>query len=239
MIRKFRCRKEVFDSLRKEYDRIVIMEYKNDYLEALKEFNSIAEDELRSVLDKYYDSQTSRDQAWKSCKGALYEYAVFKYVEKTISNNENLSARFLALMGEEIIRYKDSIAIRNWSEIFPDVDILIVEGNQVRVIISCKTSLRERLTETAFWKRELERTKSTRDIKIVFITIDKDNELRQDMNRYILLHVLDCTFITDPRRYEELVNYFTQKYGARPDFNKLKSKIRFIEDFENFLLNQL
>lgn len=239
MIRRFRCRKEVFNSLKEEYDRITIEEFRNDYLEVLKKFDYIAENRLRKVLDQYYGNRRSRDQAWRTCKGALYEYAVFKYIEQTINANKNLNERFSVLMGENIVRYKDSFVIVNWSEIFPDIDILVVEEDQVRVIMSCKTSLRERLTETAFWKRELEKTKSTQDIKLVFITTDKDNELRQDVNRYILLHVLDCTFITDPQKYEHLINYFIRKYGSRSDFNKLVSKIKFIAGFEEFLLNQL
>ena len=141
-------------------------------------------------------------------------------------------------MGEDIIRYKDGFVIKNWSEIFPDVDLLIVKENKVEVIISCKTSLRERLTETAFWKRELERFETTRNIKIVLITTNKDDELQQDLNRYILLHVLNCTFITDPQKYEQLINDFKNKYGNRSEFPDLILKVRFIADFEQFL-NQL
>jgi len=84
-----------------------------------------------------------------------------------------------------------------------DVDILIIEKytNSVIAILLYKTSLRERLTETAFWKRELEKTRDMREIKLIFVTTDKDNELRTETNRYILLHVIDYTFITDPKKY--------------------------------------
>jgi len=236
-MRGFRCKREVIESLKIEYDKIASKEFSNDYLEILKKFDQIAENKLRRVLDPYYDSPRSRDQAWKTCKGALYEYAVFRYVDHVIKSDKNLNMRFSALIGEDILRLKDQFVIRNWSDIFPDVDILIVEGDQVRVIVSCKTSLRERLTETAFWKRELERNESTRSIKLIFVTTDKDNELQQDVNRYILLHVLDCTFITDPQKYISLIKYYRQKYGSRRDFNKLMSKIKFIEDFKDFLIN--
>ncbi len=109
--------------------------------------------------------------------------------------------------------------------------------NFVRVIISCKTSLRERLTETAFWKRELEKTKNTQDIKLVFVTTDKDNELRIDTNRYILLHVIDCTFVTDPKKYKELIEAYSRKYGSRKDFTQLLSRVKFIGEIEDFLKN--
>ncbi len=101
--------------------------------------------------------------------------------------------------------------------------------------ISCKTSLRERLTETAFWRRELERFDSTRGIHLVFITTDKDNELKIDTNRYILLHVVDCTFVTDPQKYNELVRSYKEKYGNREDFSRLMSKVKTIAEISDFL----
>ena len=47
--------------------------------------------------------------------------------------------------------------MKNWSDIFPDVDFVIVNKvcNKAMAIISCKTSLRERLTETAFGVKSL------------------------------------------------------------------------------------
>jgi len=61
-----------------KYDKIASEEFNSDYLEVLKMFDQIAENKLRRVLNPYYESLRSRDQAWKTCKGALYEYAVFK-----------------------------------------------------------------------------------------------------------------------------------------------------------------
>ncbi|WP_456327371.1 BsaWI family type II restriction enzyme [Archaeoglobus sp.] len=233
MKRGFRCKQEIIERLKKTYNDIAIKEFNGDYLEILKAFESIAEERLRKILDPYYSSPRSRDQAWKNCKGELYEFAVFKYVESVIAS-ENIE--YSVLTGNNVQQYKDQFAIRNWSEIFPDVDILIVKKDKVKIIISCKTSLRERLTETAFWKRELERHQSTKDIKVIFVTTDKDNELQQEINRYILLHVLDCTFVTDPEKYQNLIRCYRKKYGSRDDFDKLLSKVRFIADFKDFLV---
>ena len=233
MRRGFRCKQEIFERLKKAYNDIAIKEFNGDYLEILKAFEIIAEERLRKILDPYYSSSRSRDQAWKNCKGELYEFAIFKYIENIITS-ENLE--YSVLTGNTVQHYKDQFAIRNWSEIFPDVDILIVRGDKVKVIVSCKTSLRERLTETAFWKRELERHQSTKDIKVVFVTTDKDNELQQEVNRYILLHVLDCTFVTDPEKYQNLISCYEKKYGSRDDFDQLLSKVRFIANFKDFLV---
>jgi len=238
MKRGFKCKEKIFDDLKKEYDKIVNREYKGNYLDAIQVFDPLVETNLRIVLQNFYDNSRSRDQAWKTCKGSLYEYAVFKSIQQIIISDDKLNSKFTITMSDKtLIHYKNQVAIRNWSEIFPDVDILIIEKktNLVKIIISCKTSLRERLTETAFWKRELERSGNTKDIRFIFITTDKDNELKIDTNRYILLHIIDCTFVTDPQKYKNLVESYRKKYGKRKDFSNLTSKIKYITEIKDFL----
>lgn len=245
MRRGFRCKEIVLKALEKKYEELVKKGYNGNYLKALENFDRIAENRLRNILQKFYPSQRSRDQAWKTCKGSLYEYAVFKHIKQTIISDRKLKDNFIVLMGKNALQtHKDQIVIKNWTEIFPDIDILLLQKidnfyGVVKVIISCKTSLRERLTETAFWKRELEITRKGMDIKLVFITTDKDNELKIDTNRYVLLHVMDCTFVTDPEKYEELIDSYRKKYGSRKDFQELLKKVRFISEFRNFLLELL
>jgi len=62
-----------------------------------------------------------------------------------------------------------------------------------------------------------------------------DKELQIETNRYILLHVIDYTFITDPKRYKELMKVYHQRYGEKKDFNRLTSRIMFIEEIGKFL----
>ena len=240
MRRGFRCKEDILNSLKNGYDEIVDKTYNENYLEAIQRFDFIAEEKLREILDDFYDNERSRDQAWKTCKGSLYEYAVFRCIQQIIMKEDKLKDHFTILMGDEALaQHKEQIVIRNWNDILPDVDILIIEKETglVKVIVSCKTSLRERLTETAFWKRELEKTKNMQNLKLVFVTTDKDNELKIDTNRYILLHVIDCTFVTDPEKYKELIEVYSKKYGGRKDFNQLLSKVKFIEEIEEFLYN--
>ncbi|MGB9729366.1 MAG: BsaWI family type II restriction enzyme [Thermoprotei archaeon] len=172
------CKSEIYNILTRFYDKIASLNYENNYLDALKHFDQIAEERLREKLEQFYVNQRSRDQAWRSCKGSLYEYAVLKYIQQII----NLSNTFRILSSNELSNYKNQIIIRNWTEILPDIDLILLKQENIKAMISCKTSLRERLTETAFWKRELEKQGST--IKLILITIDKDNELKQDNNYY-------------------------------------------------------
>lgn len=238
--RGFKCKQELIKLLKENYCSIVEREYNEDYIFALTRFDEISENRLRNLLLNFYDNPKSRNQAWRSCKGELYEYAVFKALNQVISHNKKLSKKLDILIGDEaLLQHKDKIVIKNWSEIYPDVDILVIEkqtGN-VKAIISCKTSLRERLTETAFWKRELERRESTKNVKLLFVTTDKDNELKIDTNRYIILHVIDCTFVTNPEKYKQLIKAYEEKYGERKDFKILLSKVRKFSEIAEYLEN--
>ena len=238
MRRGFKCRKDVIEKLTTYYDSLTKGKYKGSFLKSLKNFEFLAENEIRRILGDYYDKERSRNQAWRSCKGELYEYAVFRFLKQIIGNDEHLKNKIDVVMGDEALStYKDQIVIRNWSDILPDADIVLVDkiNRNILAILSCKTSLRERLTETAFWKRELEKTKANFKIKLIFVTTDKDNELRTETNRYILLHVVDYTFITDPKKYDELINSYKAKYGKRDDFNELLSKVKPIDEFGDFI----
>lgn len=229
MRRGFKCRNDILQRLKERYDQTVLTIYKGDYLKAVERFEEIAEGTLRNELSFFYSNQRSCDQAWKTCKGTVYEYAVFKCIQQEIKGTGKK-----VLFGDEVLQqHKDQIVIHNWSDIFPDADILILKKDKVVAIVSCKTSLRERLTETAFWKRELERF--DQNIKLILVTTDKDNELRNDTNRYILLHVMDCTFVTDPEKYEQLLEVYKKRYGKRRDFQKLLARVKPIADIGKFL----
>jgi len=237
MRRGFKCKRELLEKLKEKYDDIVSKKYNGDYLLALKKFDFLAEDYLRGILSIYYKVERSRDQAWKTCKGSLYEYAVFMNLLDIIYKRK-LENKIEAIMGDKAFDlYKDQLVIRNWSDILPDADIVIIDRRKkiVKAILSCKTSLRERLTETAFWKRELEKTRDRHDIKLIFVTTDKDNELRIDTNRYILLHVIDSTFVTNPDKYNQLMEAYKKKYGERKDFEKLMSRVKPIDEMEEFI----
>jgi len=210
--KKLRCKKELFKKLGEIYENIVKEEFQEDWIKALENFDEITESKLRLILKEFYSVQKSRDQAWKSCRGLLYEKAVFETLKQIINKNDELKNKFEVITGDQGIKeknLKDQIVIRNWNEIWPDADILFInkEDSQIRAIISCKTSLRERLTETAFWKKEIEERHGSK-IFVIFITSDKDEELKNETNRYIILHVIDYTFITNKKKYEEIRKTF-------------------------------
>jgi len=44
---KYRCKNEVLKDLKNSYKQIVLMEYNNSYLEALKNFDYVAEENIK------------------------------------------------------------------------------------------------------------------------------------------------------------------------------------------------
>ena len=87
--------------------------YNKDYLKAIQQFDLIAEEKLRDLLNMFYDNHRSRDQAWKTCKGSLYEYAVFKCIQQVIMENMLDSKLLVIIEDSEVIQYKDQIVIHN------------------------------------------------------------------------------------------------------------------------------
>ena len=89
----------------------------------------------------------------------MYEYAVCKAIEEIFEKIPMLNKKLAIIHGTQLnFNYRSQIVIRNWTDIMPDADFVVVDlsNSIVKAIISCKTNLRERLTETAYWKRELQ-----------------------------------------------------------------------------------
>lgn len=58
----------------------------------------------------------------------------------------------------------------------PDADIVVYDPNDlsVKAIISCKVSLQEGISQTAYWKMKLSESPITQHIKMFFVAIDSD-----------------------------------------------------------------
>jgi type II restriction enzyme len=224
------CPEEVFNNIRQSYDNYVRSSGLSFRL-AIENFEEIAENSIRPI----FGTGRRADQMWRSCKGFLYEYAVCKALNEVLLNDHILLQKIDIIHSSNLKSrsdLRDQVAIRNWKDVFPDVDFIIVNRvcNRVMAIVSCKTSLRERLSETAFWSRELRQRGA--EVEVIFITADKDNEITEDINRYIVMHVLDYTVITDNNRYNEIISQWRRKYGDSSDFNAM---IRKIINFSNIV----
>jgi type II restriction enzyme len=61
----------------------------------------------------------------------------------------------------------------------PDVDLVIIDpvDGSVLAAVSVKSTLRERIAQTGYWKLKLLKSSTTNDIKMYFVTLDEDGKL--------------------------------------------------------------
>ena len=109
--------------LREAYDKL-LHEKTLSYINALKIFDELAEANIRSILG----SGKSADQKWRSCKGALYEYAVCKAIEEIFEKIPMLNKKLAIIHGTQLnFNYRSQIVIGNWTDIMPDADFVVVD----------------------------------------------------------------------------------------------------------------
>jgi len=128
------------------------------------------------------------EQSWKGFKGNALEGLVLHII-----NDEIMSMGLKIVKGKKFERTKpENLSIelkhvkKNLSIDFgkfgfqtPDVDLVIYDPKTYKVIavLSSKVTLRERITQTAYWNLKIKNYELTNHIKVYFITPDEDNTL--------------------------------------------------------------
>jgi type II restriction enzyme len=137
------CSEETFRMIRRLYDEHVTVNNLS-FFRAIERFEDISERGIRPKIG----TGRSADQMWRSCKGSLYEYAVCRALEEILLSDSFLLEKIDFLHGSRLESHpvlRDQVAVKNWSDVFPDVDFVIINKicNKVMAVVSCKTSLRE------------------------------------------------------------------------------------------------
>ena len=126
-------------------------------------------------------------QAWKAFKGSNLEKLIHHIIVdevqalglKIISGNslnkhpKNLSVELQTIKRNLLIDYGELEAH------LPDVDIVVYNPKNYSdiIVISVKTTLRDRVAQTAYWKLKLMESPLTEHILVYFITLDEDGVL--------------------------------------------------------------
>jgi len=225
----------MYEDLEKLYDEMK-KEFGNDAYKHISELLSQAKIIHRRDWIKTH-TNGDYEQSWKSFKGKslekLIRYIIADEVEELglrvvsgdlLEHSENLSKELSAVKRNLMIDYGENGAY------LPDADIIIYNPNtyKVLVLISIKASLRERITETGYWKLKLLENKKTRNIKVYFVTLDEDGILTRKYperkGRAIVESDLDETYILTDENIEES--------------DKVKPFSDFIDDLKELLENQ-
>jgi len=128
------------------------------------------------------------EQSWKGFKGKNYEKLVLYIIREEVESlglkivNGNTLERTLSKnLSIELNKVKRNLLV-DYGEFgahLPDVDLIIYEPKACKVVavISGKTTLRERIAQTGYWKIKLSDDDVTKHIKVFFVTPDEDRTL--------------------------------------------------------------
>lgn len=199
-------------------------------------------------LKKVYVRQYSQ-QSWNSFIGKKFQEAVFSNLRNYIKQLKSQSPRFkkVHIFTESQIKKNEIISRKlavKYGEYFllPDADMAIVYYNfadpwssEVLAIVSCKTSLRERIAQACYWKLKLLSSNITKNTQVVLATMDNDKDFfiidknnRFDgkaRDRIIAEHELDGVYVlrgdfkeewesSKVKRYQRIFNDIVQLSGT-------------------------
>lgn len=136
-------------------------------------------------------ANNDHEQSWRAFKGKNLEKLITHIIKqevealglKIIQGNvlerttpNNLSNELNKVRRNLLVRFG---ARGEYGFHLPDVDIIIYKRNTLEVVavISSKVTLRERIAQTGYWKIKLSLDKTTKDVRVFFITPDEDGTL--------------------------------------------------------------
>lgn len=199
-------------------------------------------DETKEKFQKQYNDKNG--QKWRNESGTMLEllvlYFIYNEIKKigyeitTDEELENAKGGILEKVGHNIvIKYGKYY-------VFPDGDIIVFNPKtaEVKAIISCKASLRERFAQTLYWKLKLFLNDRTQNIKMYFITVDKEWNVEKTGFKKPALDIQNGKEPTKPRillEYEMDGVYVTR--DLKGESNKVKMFDKFIEDLKAITKN--
>jgi type II restriction enzyme len=162
--------------------------------------------------------QRDFEQSWKPVKGNILEKLITHILEDEVaslglkivrgrtldkSKSQNLSKELSLVKRNLLIDYGE------FGSHLPDVDMIIYNPKDLKVlaVISSKSSLRERIAQTAYWKLKLYGDRATKHIKVYFLTPDEDGTLTiktpANKDRAMVEVDTDGSYVMSERQIEE------------------------------------
>ena len=130
------------------------------------------------------------EQSWRAFKGKnlekMIEYIITDEVKKIslsiINGNKLERKKIFEDKTLDLLKRNLCVDYGEYGLHLPDVDIIIYDEKTSKIIsvLSIKVTLRERIAQTGYWKLKLMQSSVTRDIKVLFITLDEDETLSKN-----------------------------------------------------------
>ena len=165
----------------------------------------------------HIEHETGKDigQSWRSFKGKNFQKLIQDIITESIEklglkvvNDDTLESSQLP-QELDIVKQNMEINYGEFGKRLPDADIVVYnpEDSRVVAIISSKTSLRERIAQTGYWKFKLLENENTKHIKVYLITPDRDKDFTKvdpaNKPRVIAEVELDGTYVLTTEELEE------------------------------------
>ncbi len=203
---------------------------------------------IKNSKDKYVEELGQ--QSWNSYIGnrfqALIHAILVGYTNSLKRENQEFQGLNVLTEGQakhdQIIMRKLAVKYGDFL-LLPDLDSIIVWHNfkrpwesEVLAIVSCKTSLRERIAQSCYWKLALLSSDITKGIQVFLATTDNDDNfiLKEGRERYQGMH--RNRVISE---YElDGVYILRDDFGASWESSKVKYFDRIFEDLVTLLKNR-
>ena len=153
---------------------------------------------------------------WRAAEGDTFRERIRHIITDPIENlGMKLMSRYAlennSTLSEELERVKQYLSIDygKFNSYLPNVDFVIYtpENSRVIAVISCIVSLKNRITEQAYWKCKLQADESRASIKFYLITADMNKTLKianlPTKERIIAEAELDGTYVLTAEALEE------------------------------------
>jgi len=176
---------------------MLISEIEKGNIDPKEAWNKIKE------LKEDYVRQYS-EQSWHKYVGDKFQDIIYSILKGYISSlkKRDKSFRNLEVFSQSEVASNDVIARKlavKYGEYFllPDIDMAIVNyvfeepwKSEVLAIISCKTSLRERIAQACYWKLKLLSSNVTKGVRVFLATADHDENffVKEGKERYDGMH---------------------------------------------------
>lgn len=193
-------KKEILDNF-----KLWLQEHGDEAFEKINDFLSQQSNEFYSKHN--YEDERKARQAWVSIIGRVLGSITRIILEEFCDENGLGITSDRELNNPELEKVKHNIkVVFGKHSLLPDGDIIIYKKSnyQVIAILSVKNSFRERYTETPYWKLKLASGETTRNIRLLMVTPDKDDEISSKNDsrkaRIVLEHELDGIYIAKPEQ---------------------------------------
>ena len=197
--------------------------------------------ETKGIFQEKYND--TNGQKWRNESGTMLELLVIYFLHKEI-----MELGYDITTDDEINSSNSGILEKVWHNIvlkygkysiLPDSDIVIYNPKtaEVKAIISCKSSVRERFAQTLYWKVKLSTNERTKNIKMYFVTVDKEyNEKKTGFKK----PSLDIQVNKEPTKPRILLEYEMDGVYVTRDMkdesDKVKMFDKFIDDLKNLFV---